>query len=302
MMAEITKATPVGFIGLGVMGKAMARNILKAGFPLAVHNRSHAAVHELVAAGAKDGGSPAGVAAASDVVALCLPDTLDVEVCLFGEEGVVRGLKPGTIVIDFSTISAGATADFAQRLAAQGAMLIDSPVSGGPQGAIDGVLTCMVGGDADAFARCQPVFKAVGRTVTHLGPSGAGQTCKACNQLALAGTLMALSEACALARKSGLDPYRMRDALLGGSAQSFVLTNHIKRLLDGALKPGFRGSLMHKDVKLALGAGRDLGVFMPVTALGAQMFAAMCNSGRGELDSAALGLLFEEFSGIMRDG
>ena len=235
------------------------------------------------------------------VVALCLPDTPDVEACLFGAKGVAGSLKPGAVVIDFSTISAGATAEFARRLAAQGAMLIDSPVSGGPQGAIDGVLTCMVGGDAAAFARCQPLFKAVGKTITHLGPSGAGQTCKSCNQLVLAGTLMALSEACALARKSGLDPYKMREALLGGSAQSFVLTNHVKRLLDGTLKPGFRGSLMHKDVRLALGAGRDQGVFMPVTALGAQMFAAMCNSGRGELDSAALGLLFEELSGINRE-
>jgi 2-hydroxy-3-oxopropionate reductase len=158
----------------------------------------------------------------------------------------------------------------------------------------------MIGGEAAIVARCMPVLQAVGKTFTHVGANGAGQACKSCNQMAIVGTLMAISEAFALARKMNIDPYKVREALLGGSAQSFVLANHGKRLLDGALDPGFRAELMLKDIKLAMSAGRDTGTFMPVTALGVQMFAALCNSGRDALDNAALGLLFEEMSGISK--
>ena len=178
--------------------------------------------------------------------------------------------------------------------------MLDSPVSGGPKGAQDGTLSCMIGGDAATVQRCMPIFKAIGKTFTHVGASGAGQACKACNQLVIVGTLMAVAEAFALAKKMAIDPHKVRDALLGGSAHSFVLQNHGKRLLDCALQPGFRAELMLKDIKLALDAGREEGSFMPVTALGAQMFAALCNSGRGALDNAALGLLFEELSGLKR--
>jgi 2-hydroxy-3-oxopropionate reductase len=299
-MATINAATRVGFIGLGVMGKAMARNIARAGFRLTVHNRSRPAVEELVAEGAADGGSSAKVAAATDIVCLCLPDTPDVEAVLFGENGVVRSLRAGTVVIDFSTISPTSTAAFAASIAKQGASLLDSPVSGGPHGAIDGTLTCMVGGDAAAFERAQPIFAAVGRTITYLGPSGAGQTCKACNQLVVAGTMVAVAEALALARKAGLNPYTVREALLGGSAQSFVLQNHAKRLLDNALKPGFRAGLMLKDLKLAQGTGRDLAAFMSATALVPRLYQALCNTGRDGLDAAALGVLIEELSGLKR--
>lgn len=292
--------TAVGFIGLGVMGKSMARNILKAGFPLTVHNRSRAAVDEMAAAGARDGGSPAGVAAAADIVCICVPDTPDVEKVLFGPDGAAAAMKPGGVVIDCSTISATATVDFAQRLKARGVHMLDSPVSGGPKGALDGTLSCMIGGEAEIVTRCMPVFAAVGRTFTHVGASGAGQTCKSCNQLLIVGTLMAMSEALALAKKMGIDPYKVREAMLGGSAQSFVLQNHGKRLLDGALQPGFRAGFMLKDIKLAQGAGRDAGAFMPVTALGLQMFNALCATGREGLDLSALGLLFEELSGIKR--
>lgn len=300
MTGTIAKGAPIGFIGLGVMGAAMARNLFKAGFKVTVHNRSRGKVEELVRDGVWDGGSPAGVARAAEVVVLCLPDTPDVERVLFGEDGVVHGLKRDAVVIDCSTISATETVEFAKRLRERGAHLIDSPVSGGPKGAKDGTLSCMIGGEAAVVERCMPVFQAIGKTFTHVGGNGAGQTCKSCNQLVIVGTLMAVSEAFALAKKMGIDAHKVRDALLGGSAQSFVLANHGKRLLDGTLQPGFRSSLMLKDIKLALDAGRDTGTFMPVTALGAQLFAALCNTGREGLDNAALGLLFEEWSGISK--
>ncbi len=296
----VTTNTPVGFIGLGIMGGAMAKNLLKAGFKVTVHNRSRGKINELVAAGAQDGGSAAGVARAAEVVLLCVPDTPDVEKVIFGDDGVIHGIKRDAVVIDCSTISATATVEFARRLRDQGVHMLDSPISGGPKGAIDGTLSCMIGGDAAVVERCMPVFKAIGKTFTHVGASGAGQLCKSCNQLVIVGTLMAVSEAFALAKKMHIDPYKVRDALLGGSAKSFVLENQGKRLLDGTLQPGFRANLMLKDVKLALGAGAASGSYMPVTALGAQMFAALCATGRDGLDNAALGLLFEELSGIKR--
>ena len=299
-MPAIAKGAPVGFIGLGMMGAAMARNLVKAGFRVTVHNRSRGKVEELVREGAADGGSPAGVAKASQVVMLCVPDTVDVERVLFGKDGVICELQRDAVVIDCSTISAAATVEFARKIEAQGAHLLDSPVSGGPKGAQDGTLTCMIGGDSAVVERCMPVFRAIGKTFTHVGASGAGQACKSCNQMLIVGTLMAMSEALALAKKMGIDPYKVREALLGGAAQSFVLQNHGKRLLDGTLEPGFRANLMLKDIKLAQGAGRDAGAFMPVTALGLQMFSALCATGREGLDLAVLGLLFEELSGIER--
>ena len=296
----VTTNTPIGFIGLGIMGAAMAKNLLKAGFKVTVHNRSRGKVDELVAAGAKDGGSSAGVARASEVVLLCVPDTPDVEKVLFDDDGVMYGIKHNSVVIDCSTISATATVDFARRVTEKGAHFIDSPISGGPKGAIDGTLSCMIGGDAAIVERCMPVFKAIGKTFTHIGASGAGQLCKSCNQLVNTATMLGVAEAFALAKNMNLAPYKVRDALLGGAAKSFVLENHGKRLLDGTLAPGFRSNLMLKDIKLALGAGVACGSYMPVTALGAQMLAALCATGRAELDNASMGLLYEDLSGIKR--
>ena len=295
-----TTNTPLGFIGLGIMGGAMAKNLLKAGFRVAVHNRSRGKVDDLIKAGAQDGGSAAGVARASEVMLLCVPDTPDVEKVLFGDDGVIHGIKRDAVVIDCSTISATATADFAARLRDKGVHMLDSPISGGPKGAVDGTLSCMIGGDAAIVERCMPVLKAVGKTFTHIGASGAGQLCKSCNQLVNTATMMGVAEAFALAKKMNIDPYKVRDALLGGTAKSFVLENHGKRLLDGTLAPGFRSNLMLKDIKLALGAGVACGSYMPVTALGAQMLAALCATGRAELDNAAMGLLFEDLSGVKR--
>ena len=296
----VTAKTPIGFIGLGIMGGAMAKNLLKAGFRVTVHNRSRGKVDDLVKSGAQDGGSPAGVARASEIVLLCVPDTPDVEKVIFGDDGVIHGISRDSVVIDCSTISATATVDFSARLREKGVHMIDSPISGGPKGAIDGTLSCMIGGDAAVVERCMPVFKAIGKTFTHIGASGAGQLCKSCNQLVNTATMMGVAEAFALAKKMNIDPYKVRDALLGGTAKSFVLENHGKRLLDGTLAPGFRSNLMLKDIKLALGAGVACGSYMPVTALGAQMLAALCATGRAELDNAAMGLLFEDLSGIKR--
>ena len=178
--------------------------------------------------------------------------------------------------------------------------MLDSPVSGGPAGARDAALSCMIGGEAETLARCMPLFKAVGKTFTHVGASGAGQLCKSCNQLVIAGTVMAACEALTLAKKAGVDPYKVREALLGGSAQSFVMQNHAKRFLDGQLAPGFRGTLLLKDLRLAAAAMTDTGSFAPVAALAEQLYTALCNTGRDGMDSAAMGLLYEELSGIKR--
>lgn len=290
--------TKVGFVGLGVMGKPMARNIMRAGFALTVYNRSRASVDELVAEGATAASSAAELAAAVDVVMMCVPNTPEVEHVLFGEQGIAEGAREGLVVIDSSSISATATQEFGRRLAEAGVHLVDSPVSGGPKGAADGTLSCMIGGADEVVAAVMPVFEAVGAKLVHLGPTGSGQLVKACNQLVIAATLCGVSEAVALCMRSGVDPEGMREILLGGSAQSFVLQNHGKRLLDETLAPGFRSALMLKDLRLAQVAGTEQGVFMPATALAVQLFGALCRTGRGGLDSAALGLLIQELSGL----
>jgi 2-hydroxy-3-oxopropionate reductase len=298
-MPPIAPPARIAFLGLGVMGAAMAANIAKAGFALTVHNRSRGKASALEAEGAAWGETPAAAAKDAACVCLCLPDTPDVEAVLFGPDGVAEGIARGAVVIDFSTIAAAPTTSFAARLLSErGAHLLDSPVSGGPAGARDGTLTCMVGGDAEAFAAARPVLQAVGRTLTHLGPPGAGQVCKSANQLLVAANLQAVCEALALGRKAGLDPETMRQALLGGSARSFVLENHAKRIIDGVVQPGFRAELMRKDLGLSLTATRDHGVFAPATALAAQMMEALVNSGRGGLDASSLGQLVAELSGL----
>jgi len=295
----ITPPARVAFVGLGVMGAAMAANLRKAGFDLAIHSRSRGKATALETAGATWCGSGAEAAKGAAIIGLCVPDTTDVEAAIFGPGGIAEGVTQGATVIDFSSISAKATADFAARLLAErGAHLLDSPVSGGPQGAIDGVLTCMVGGDRTAFEAASAFFGAVGRTVTHLGPAGSGQVCKSANQLIICATLTAVSEAIALGKKAGLDPEAMRAALTGGSADSFVLRNHAKRLLDGKFTPGFRAELMRKDIRLAAQAIRDHGVFGPATAMSAPLLELVCNQGAGKDDLVALGRMIGELSGV----
>lgn len=299
MADTISPPARVAFVGLGVMGAAMAANLAKAGFTLTVASRTRTKAAPLEAAGATWAATAAAAARGADCIGICVPDTPDVETVLFGPEGIVRGVAPGTVVIDFSTISAAAAAGFATRLQAEtGAILLDSPVSGGPQGARDGTLTCMVGGDPAAFARAEPFFRAIGKTLTHLGPPGAGQVCKAANQLVVATTALAVAEALALGAKAGLDGEAMRQALLGGSARSFVMENHARRMLAGTFAPGFRAELMRKDLRLSATAMRDHGVFAPATNLATQMLEAVVNSGRGGLDSAAIAEVIRELSGL----
>jgi 2-hydroxy-3-oxopropionate reductase len=280
----------VGFIGLGVMGKPMARNLIKAGFSLVVHNRSRGAVDELVAAGARAASSPGEVAGQSTLVITMLPDTPDVERALTGGDGVLSAVQPASIVIDMSSISPTATERLAALVAARSASMLDAPVSGGEIGAINGSLSIMVGGDEVAFERAKPVFEAMGNKerIVHIGRSGAGQVCKICNQIAIGGALSGVSEAFALAKKAGVDPSRVRAALLGGFAASRVLEVHGERMLTGNYKPGFRTKLYQKDLRLAGEAAAANGVAMPGTAIVTQHVNALVANGGGDLDYAAI--------------
>jgi 2-hydroxy-3-oxopropionate reductase len=287
----------VGFVGLGIMGRPMARNILAAGFELVVYDLMAEPVNELVAAGATATTSPAALAAASDVVLLCLPDSPDVEAAMSGEQGLLAGTRPGQIVVDMSTISPVTARTLAARAAAQGVTLLDAPVSGGQVGAANGTLSIMVGGDADALERVRPVLSAMGKTILHLGESGAGQVAKACNQLVIAVTIEAVAEALVLASKAGVDPAKVRAALLGGYAYSRVLEGHGERFLERNFTPGFRTRLQYKDLNIALDAGRAYGAPMPAGALVHQLYAAMMARGDGDLDHSALVTLIEEMAG-----
>ena len=278
----------LGFIGLGIMGRPMARNLLAAGFHVTAHSRSPGPVDELVAAGADRASSPAEVAAASDVTITMLPDTPDVDEILTGHEGVADGVAAGALVVDMSTIDPGPTRRLAATFAARDVAMLDAPVSGGERGAIDAALSIMVGGEASAFERARPVFDALGRTVVHVGPSGAGQVCKACNQLVVAATIEAVAEALALAERSDVDPARVREALLGGFAGSKILEVHGQRMLDRAFEPGFRARLHAKDARIVLDAARDVGADVPSFAVVAAQLDRLVAEGAGELDHAGL--------------
>ena len=284
----------VGFVGLGVMGKPMARNLMRAGFALRAHSRSSPPVDELEADGAARASSPADVAASSDVVIIMVPDTPDVDRVLFGDRGLAAGAAEGSLVIDMSTIDPIATRGFAARLAEGGVAMLDAPVSGGQVGAEAGTLSIMVGGPEDSFERARPLFETMGSTIVHVGPSGAGQVAKACNQLVIASAVEAVGEAFVLAAKAGIDPAKVREALLGGFAGSKVLELHGQRMLDGAFDPGFRSALMVKDGRIVLEAAERLGAPVPAFRAVAERLEAMLPAGRGELDYAALVTLLED--------
>ncbi len=293
-------AERVGFIGLGVMGRPMARNLLKAGYSLVVHSRTPSTVDEVVAAGASAAGCPAEVAERSDVVITMLPDSPDVRLVLAGEKGVFEGLRPGTVIVDMSTISPAVARELALAAAERGATMLDAPVSGGEIGAINGSLSIMVGGDAATLERVRPILNAMGNPerVVHIGESGAGQVCKACNQLAIGGALAAVSEIFELARKAGVDPAKVREALLGGFAASRVLEVHGQRILDGNYTPGFRTRLYHKDLAIALETARLHDVPLPVSAVVQQLVNAMMAAGRGDADYSALATVLFGLAGI----
>ncbi|MGZ8602435.1 MAG: 2-hydroxy-3-oxopropionate reductase [Actinomycetota bacterium] len=278
----------VGFIGLGIMGKPMARNLLAAGFPVAVHSRSQGPVDEVVAAGAVRADGPASVAAGSDVTITMLPDTADVEQVLVGAGGVIEGVSDGALVIDMSSIDPGPTRQMTTAFAARGVAMLDAPVSGGERGAIDAALSIMVGGDEAAFARATPVFEALGKNIVHVGPSGAGQVCKACNQLVVAATIEAVAEALLLAERAGVDAAKVREALLGGFAGSKILEVHGQRMLDRTFEPGFRIRLHHKDARIVVDAAATAGSPIPSFAVVARQLQEAVDTGHGDQDHSAL--------------
>jgi 2-hydroxy-3-oxopropionate reductase len=291
----------IGFIGLGVMGKPMAKHLIAKGHHVTVYNRSKGAVDELVAVGATAAKSPSDVAQQSTIVITMVPDTPDVEAVIAGPDGVLTALRPGTVVIDMSSISPVATKRLAALVAAKGGTMLDAPVSGGEIGAINAALSIMVGGDANAFARVRPVLECMGNPerIVHIGSEpGSGQVCKICNQVAIGGALAGVSEAMALARKAGVDGGRVRQALLGGFASSRVLEVHGERMLKSDYKPGFRTRLYQKDMRLASEAAAAHGVAMPATAIVSQLVNALVASGGADLDYSAIGTVVFRTAGL----
>jgi 2-hydroxy-3-oxopropionate reductase len=288
----------IGFIGLGVMGKPMARNLLRAGLDPVIHSRSPGPVDELAAEGARPATGPDELAAGVDVVITMLPEPPDVELVLFGDRGVARGIRRGSLVIDMSTIQPVAARGFAERLADLGVSMLDAPVSGGERGAIDGTLSIMVGGPADAFRRAHPILDVLGANVTHVGGSGAGQIAKACNQLIVGATIQAVAEALVLAAMAGVDPATVREALLGGFAGSKILEVHGLRMLQRDFAPGFRSSLHRKDAAIVTETADALGSPVPSFAGVATAFQQLVDAGRGGLDHSALVTLLEDRAGI----
>ena len=278
----------IGFIGLGIIGKPMARNLLAAGFPLTVYSRSSGPVEELVDAGAARAGGPAAVAEASDITITMLPDTTDVEQVLTGGGGVLEGVAPGSLVVDMSSIDPGPTRVLADAFAAKDVAMLDAPVSGGEKGAIDAALSIMVGGTDDAFARATPAFEALGKSIVHVGPSGAGQVCKACNQLVVAATIEAVAEALLLAERSGVDAAKVREALLGGFAGSKILEVHGQRMLDRTFDPGFRIRLHRKDARIVEGAAAEAESPIPSFAVVTEQLQKAVDAGDGDRDHSGL--------------
>jgi 2-hydroxy-3-oxopropionate reductase len=285
----------IGFIGLGIMGQPMALNLHKAQHSLIVPER--ASLTDEIRAVAEVVPDAKTVAGKSEVVILMVPDTPDVEAVLFGENGVARGLKSGTLVIDMSSISPIETKAFAKKINALGCDYLDAPVSGGEVGAKQATLTIMVGGPERAFTRAKPLFDAMGKNITHVGTeNGDGQTCKVANQIIVALNIQAVSEALVFAARAGADPAKVRAAIMGGFAASRVLELHAERMLSGSFNPGFRVRLHQKDLNLALSAARELGVSLPNTAIAQQMFTSCAAHGGADLDHSALVLAIEEMA------
>jgi 2-hydroxy-3-oxopropionate reductase len=293
-------AQVIGFIGLGIMGRPMARNLLKAGYPLVVHSRSRGPVDEIVRAGAKVGSSPRDVAAQSDVLITMLPNSPDVELVALGRDGIIEGARPGLLFVDMSTISPIVSKKVGEALAAKSVKMLDAPVSGGEKGAIDGALSIMVGGDKAVFDAVLPIFQAMGKTITHLGPLGFGGFTKLANQIIVAVNLTALAEALTLAKKAGLDRDLTLTALAGGLAGSKCLDQKKPNYLADAYNPGFKIDLHFKDLGLIMESARALGVPLPTTAVVQELFSALRVKGRGGLDHSGVITLLEDIAGLSR--
>ena len=291
--------TRVGFIGLGIMGLPMARNLMKAGFELTlVSGHARRAVAELRREGAAVAKTPGEVAAASELVVTCLPDTPDVEEVVAGPKGLLDGARRGLIIVDHSTIAPMAARELAAQCKRKGVAFIDAPVSGGEKGAIAGSLSIMAGGTAAAIRKAMPALLAMGTTIVHVGASGAGQLTKVCNQIICAVTWQAIAEGMAVGVKAGVDPAKMLEAVSAGAARCWALEVRTPEVLRGNFKPGFMARLQLKDLRIAMDAGEQLGVPLPVASLVTQFYTALTEAGRGDWDTSALVTVEEELAGI----
>jgi len=291
----------VGFVGLGIMGRPMALNLLKAGHTVTVWARRPESMAPLLEAGAAPGDCPAAVAAASEVVFSMVADAPDVRDVMLGPNGVAQGAHAGLIAVDMSTIPPAAAKSIGQELADRGIVFLDAPVSGGEVGAIAGSLSIMVGGDQSAFNKVQPLLACMGKNIVHIGAAGAGQVAKAANQILTGIGVLAVAEAMAFAKKNGADPAKVREALMGGFAGSKILENHGQRMLDRNFKPGFKSWMHEKDMNIVMQTAHELGLYLPASAATAQMFKAMVGMGMGEEDSIAILKLLEQLSGQKTD-
>jgi 2-hydroxy-3-oxopropionate reductase len=287
----------VGYIGLGIMGKSIARNILKSGFPVVVHNRSRAAAEELAAEGARQAYSPAEVAAQTDVIFTNLPDSPDVEAVVLGPDGILDTAHAGQVYVDNSTIKPASARAIAAKLAEKGVLALDAPVSGGDIGARDATLTIMVGGPESALQIAMPIFRVIGKTITHVGEPGAGQVAKAANQIMVAAQMMAMGEILIFSQKAGVDPRKVVDAIKDGAAQCWALDVKPFRLFSGNRAPGFKACMQAKDLNIVLETARQYGVPLPLTAVNTQVFQAMVQMGMSELDNSAVVGVIEELAG-----
>jgi len=286
----------LGFIGLGIMGKPMASHLVKAGHTVHVCDLVEESVTYLCSLGAKGCRCCNEVAERSEIIFIMVPDTPDVEAVLFAKDGLAQGLKPGSIVVDMSSISPIATKEFAKRLSAIGVKMLDAPVSGGQVGAENATLSIMVGGSLDVFERVKPYFELMGKNIVHIGGHGDGQTCKVANQIVVALTIEAVAEALLFSAKAGADPAKVRAALLGGFAQSRILELHGERMIQRTFNPGFRIRLHQKDLNLALQAARSMGLSLPNTATAQELFNAVAAQGGSDLDHSAMVLALEKLA------
>jgi len=294
----MTKKLKVGYIGLGIMGKAMARNILKAGYTIVVHNRSREAVDELVAEGAVEAFSPKEVAEQVDVVFTNLPDSPDVELVALGKDGIIEGAKDSLIFVDNSTIKPATARSVAETLSQKGVLSLDAPVSGGDIGAQKGTLAIMVGGPAEALEKVMPIFEVIGKKITHVGDTGAGQIAKACNQVMVAAQMVAMGELLILAKKAGADPEKVVAAIQGGAAQCWTLDVKPERLFAGNRNPGFKAYMQAKDLGIVVDTAREYGIPLPSTSVNTQLFNAMLEMGMRELDNSAVVGVMEALANV----
>ena len=298
----MTARAAIGFIGLGIMGHGMAANLLRAGFPLTIWNRTRSRMDDLVAAGARPGESPADVAQHSEIIITCVSDTPDVRAVILGDAGAIHGARAGSLIIDMSTISPQATREIAVALAEAELHMLDAPISGGSEGAVNGTLSIMIGGEAAQVERARPVFEAMGKTITHVGEIGAGQTVKIVNQILVVGNMLAASEAILMAQAGGLDLRKALQAVEAGAAGSWMLSNRAPQVFARDFRPGFTIDLQQKDLRLALEAAEQLGIPLLATSLIHQLYKTLQLQGLGGEGNHALVKALENLSQLTIGG